>query len=63
MNAEITRQVFYTLIAPTSKVIHTEKTEHYNKTFYRLDDRCTVLFIMENFVSGVTQYFIQDINA
>jgi len=62
MYAEITKQTFYTLVNEDIKCSHVKEGEHARKLYYNIDDE-TVLLIINNFVSNVTQYYIRDINA
>ena len=62
MYSEITKKTFYTLLDENVKCSHVKEEEHARKFYYNIDDE-TVLLIINNFVSNVTQYYIEDINA
>ncbi len=60
MNVEITKEAFNALLN-RAKPESTEQGEHYRKTLYL--NKGVQLIELENFLSCVTQYYVQDINA
>lgn len=63
MNAEITYEAFYALliVRDNPKDISIEQGENYRKTIWR--SKGVLIIELENFLSCVTQYYIQDINS
>jgi hypothetical protein len=60
--AEITKEAFDKLVPPYYSIVHeVENLEHAIK--YHYVNHGVKLMAIENFLSVVTQYYIQDINA
>lgn len=60
MNAEITKEAFHALLNNT-KPSSIEQGEHYRKALWI--SKGVLLIELEDFLSCVTQYYVQDINA
>lgn len=65
MYSEITKATFKIVLLNIDRSLvkeRTEQGEHYAKRFFTMPDGQTVMEL-ENYVSGVTQYYVEDINA
>lgn len=61
MYSEITKELFKSIVSVDEKSINTVQLEHAYKTMYFVHG--VLLLQVENYLSCVTQYYIQDINA
>lgn len=61
MYSEITKELFNIIISNDEKSINTVQLQNAYKTMYFVHG--VLLMKVENYVSCVTQYYIQDINA
>lgn len=61
MFAEITKDMFNNLVKSDTKIEHVEDKEHYRKLFYYVSGVWVIQ--VENYLSQVIQYYVQDINA
>ena len=61
MYSEITKELFKSIVSNDEKSINTIQLEHAYKTMYFVHG--VLLLQVENYLSCVTQYYTQDINA
>ena len=61
MNAEITKELFRTIVTSDTPATKVENLELARIIRYRVSG--TNLFTITNYVSGTIQYFVEDINA
>lgn len=61
MYSEITKELFKSIVSNDEKAINTIQLEHAYKTMYFVHG--VLLMQVDNYLSCVTQYCIQDINA
>lgn len=61
MYSEITKELFLSIFPVSYLVYSSEYSELCSKVYYKKHD---VLFlVLTNYLSGVVQYYVQDINA
>ena len=61
MYSEITKELFKSIVSNDEKSINAIQLEHAYKTMYFVHG--VLLLQVDNYLSCVTQYYIQDINA
>ena len=61
MNIEITKQAFDQLVKHNEKSISDTVKNDHSKSVYKVHG--CIVTLLNNHVAGVTQYYIQDINA
>ena len=61
MYSEITKELFKSIVSNDEKAINTVQLSNAYKTMYFVHG--VLLLQVENYLSCVTQYYIQDINA
>ena len=61
MYSEITKELFKTIVSDDAKSINTVQLSNAYKTMYFVHG--VLLMQVDNYLSCVTQYYIQDVNA
>lgn len=61
MFAEITKEAFNKIVSPDTPLLKSDELEHALKEYFVTNG--VLLLMIHNYVSSVTQYYIQDINS
>lgn len=63
MNIEVTRETFRLIFSNGSGVLDVVNLEHANMYYYYNKETDQLGFMLENFVTISTQFYLKDINA